>query len=84
MVPEDWRWKIISTHRSALNRQVTEAVLIQEMGKEITMLNSKLEFGANILTEATVTNSRGDKCEISSRKGDTGNCLLYTSDAADE
>ena len=50
---EDWRVSIISSHRGALNRQVTEAVSISKEGVE-NLLNSKSEFGANNITEITV------------------------------
>ena len=61
---EDWRSSIISSHFSALNRQVTEAVLISGNGedrrrKRIRLLNSKQEFGANLLLEVVVM--RGDQ-----------------------
>ena len=59
MKVEDWRSKITSTHLTALNRQVTEAVLISR-GKEGTkLLNNKQEFGANLLLEVVVM--RGDQ-----------------------
>ena len=55
----DWRSKITSTHLTALNHQVTEAVLISR-GKEGTnLLNNKQEFGANLLLEVVVM--RGDQ-----------------------
>ena len=37
-------FKVISHHRSALNRQVREAVLIRRRGGEGSLLNSKAEF----------------------------------------
>ena len=50
---EDWRISITSSHRGALNRQVTEAVSISNEGVS-NLLNSKMEFGANNLTELTI------------------------------
>ena len=44
---------MISSHRGALNRQVTEAVSISNEGVA-NLLNSKMEFGANNLTELTI------------------------------
>ena len=49
MKEEDWQSSILSTHTKALNRQVTEAVLISENGgggRTVKLLNSKQEFGA--------------------------------------
>ena len=46
----DWTTKILSSHRTALNRQVTEAMIISNEGLDI-LLNSKNEFGANNLPE---------------------------------
>ena len=55
MTGDDWKSKIISSHRTALNRQVTEAILIQEIDNEVNLLNSKNEFGANTLGELAIT-----------------------------
>ena len=56
----DWRSKVISTHFGALNRQVTEAVMIANGGGEgVRLLNNKQEFGANLLLEVVVM--RGDE-----------------------
>ena len=41
-----WKTKILSSHRTALNRQVTEATIISNEGVD-SLLNSKNEFGAN-------------------------------------
>ena len=46
----DWDIKIVSTHKSALNRQITEAIRISRVKKE-ELLNSKNEFGANNVPE---------------------------------
>ena len=61
MVEGDWRSSIISSHTKTLNRQVTEAVLISERGggkerggRTVRLLNSKLEFGANLILEVVV------------------------------
>ena len=62
MVEGDWRSSILSTHTKALNRQVTEAVLISGGGGErergggrpVRLLNSKQEFGANLMLEVVV------------------------------
>ena len=60
---EDWRSAVISTHFTALNRQVSEAVKISEGGGGrqggtggggVRLLNSKQEFGANLLLEVVV------------------------------
>ena len=45
-----WKTKILSSHRTALNRQVTEATIISNEGLDV-LLNSKNEFGANNLPE---------------------------------
>ena len=50
----DWIVKITSTHRGALNRQVTEGIRISNGGVE-NLLNSKNEFGANNFTEILLT-----------------------------
>ena len=50
---EDWRVTILSSHRGALNRQVTEAVSISKEGV-VNLLISNSEFGANNITEITV------------------------------
>ena len=50
---EDWKVTLTSTHRGALNRQVTEAVTISNEGLS-NLLNSKMEFGANNLSEIGV------------------------------
>ena len=50
---EDWRITLTSTHRGALNRQVTEAVKISNEGLG-SLLNSKNEFGSNNLSEIAV------------------------------
>ena len=47
---DDWIARITSTHRGALNRQVTEGIRISNEGVE-NLLNSKNEFGANNFTE---------------------------------
>ena len=39
---EDWRVSILSSHRRALNRQVTEAISISNEG--VNILNSKMEL----------------------------------------
>ena len=60
MVEGDWSSSIILTHIKALNRQVTEAVLISGGGGErgggrtVRLLNSKQEFGANLMLEVVV------------------------------
>ena len=61
---EDWKSSVVSTHLTALNRQVTEAVHISNGGenkrrREVRLLNSKQEFGANVLLEVVVM--RGDQ-----------------------
>ena len=45
-----WKTKILSSHRTALNRQITEATIISNEGVD-RLLNSKNEFGANNLPE---------------------------------
>ena len=47
MVIEDWKAKIISSHRTALGRQVTETVKIRDSGVTIILLNSKDRFSYN-------------------------------------
>ena len=49
----DWRVTVVSSHRGALSRQVKEAVSISNEGVD-NLLNSKMEFGVNNLTEITV------------------------------
>ena len=49
----DCRVTVVSSHRGALSRQVTEAVSISNEGVD-NLLNSKMEFGANNLTEITI------------------------------
>ena len=46
----DWKVEITSSHRSPLERQITEAVRIAKEPKD-NILNSKNEFGANNLPE---------------------------------
>ena len=58
MREEDWCSKVTSSHMKALNRQVTEAVRIAWKNKEVDLLNSKHEFGANLLMEVVIM--RGD------------------------
>mgnify|MGYP003328639593 CR=1 FL=1 len=57
MREEDWQSSILSTLTKALNRQITEAVLISEKGgggRTVRLLNSKQEFGANHMLEVVV------------------------------
>ena len=61
MVAGDWRVKIISSHCTALGRQVTEAVKIRDSDPTVLLLNSKMEFGANILTNVVAGNTRGEE-----------------------
>ena len=49
----DWEVKIVSSHRSALNRQVTETTRISREEKS-NILNSKNEFGSNNIPEIEV------------------------------
>ena len=67
MVDSDWGTKIISSHKTALNRQVTEATLIMEAEDSVTLLNSKNEFGANNLSEVAVR--RGDNVQGLTKRG---------------
>ena len=60
MLKEDWKVKIISSHRTALSRQVTEAVKIRDSEPHVILLNSKMEFGANTLTNVVAGNTRGE------------------------
>ena len=53
MTVRDWETKIISSHRTALNRQVTEATVISNEGVG-SLLNSKNEYGANNLAEMVI------------------------------
>ena len=46
----DWEIKLVSSHKSALNRQVTEATRISRE-KKADLFNSKQEFGSNNLAE---------------------------------
>ena len=63
----DWKSSILSSHFTALSRQVTEAVLISEKGggggggdgRPVNHLNSKQEFGANLILEMVIM--RGDQ-----------------------
>ena len=70
MTADDWKSRIVSSHRTALNRQVTEAILIQEINNEVNLLNSKNEFGANTLGELAITRGgqlvQGNKSSINS------------------
>lgn len=50
MRTSDWKTKILSSHRTALNRQVTEATIISNEGLD-SLLNLKNEFGTNNLPE---------------------------------
>ena len=50
MKTDDWKVEIVSSHRSPLNRQITEAVRIAREPKE-SILNSKNKWGANNLAE---------------------------------
>ena len=54
MSEKDWKSTITSTHKKALERQVTEAVTIAKGMKNVVLLNSKHEFGANLLNEVLV------------------------------
>ena len=59
MQEEDWSSKVTSTHFTALSRQLAEAVQIAEGKEGVRLLNSKQEFGANLLLEVMVM--RGDQ-----------------------
>ena len=50
---EEWGTSIVSVHRGALGRQVTEAVGISREGLKL-LLNSKIEFDLNNLSELVV------------------------------
>ena len=50
MTTDDWTFKAVSSHRTPLDRQVTEAVKIARVGKA-NLLNSKNEFGCNNIPE---------------------------------
>ena len=51
---EDWKSSITSSHRTALGRQVTEAMSIATGQSNVVLLNSKHEFGANAVNELVV------------------------------
>ena len=51
---EDWKSSITSSHRTALGRQVTEAMDIARGHSNVVLLNSKHEFGANAINELIV------------------------------
>ena len=51
---EDWKSSVTSSHRTALGRQVTEAMTIAAGHKNLVLLNSKFEFGANAVSELLV------------------------------
>ena len=54
MVEGDWKSSITSSHRTALGRQVTEAMPIAKGQPNVVLLNSKFEFGANAVSELVV------------------------------
>ena len=54
MKMEDWKSSITSSHRTALGRQVTEAMSIAKGHSNVVLLNSKHEFGANSINEIIV------------------------------
>ena len=70
MTADDWKSKIVSSHWTTLNRQVTEVILIQEINNEVNLLNSKNKFGANTLGELAITRGgqlvQGNKSNINS------------------
>ena len=69
---EHWKVTLTSSHHSALNRQVTEAVTISGEGLH-NLLNSKQEFGANNLTEIGVKRGvflAGDRGKRKEREGE--------------
>ena len=51
---EDWKPSITSSHRTALGRQVAEAMAIAKGHPNVVLLNSKQEFGANNINELLV------------------------------
>ena len=74
---DDWIVKITSTHRGALNRQVTEGIRISNEGVE-NLLNSKNEFGANNFTEIILTHGHkilGENKHKKRSRGEEGNNL---------
>ena len=60
MTTDDWSFKVVSSHNTPLDRQVTEAVKIARRGTA-NLLNSKNEFGCNNLPELRIQygNQRG-------------------------
>ena len=52
--PPDFTMKVISSHRSALSRQVMEAVRIRRRGGESNILNSKGEFNRSHISRLTL------------------------------
>ena len=51
---KDWKSSITSTHIGALGRQVTEAMSIASGQPGVVLLNSKHEFGANLVNEVVI------------------------------
>ena len=74
MVEGDWGSKVVSSHRGALSRQVTEGVRISSEGLD-SLLNSKNEFGANNLSELVVCVGNQTLLTVEKRRaggGETG------------
>ena len=47
--PPKFHFKVVSTHRTALNRQVREAIRIRKRGGAGAILNSRAEFNSSII-----------------------------------
>ena len=57
MDPPSFSFKIISSHRDCLSRQITEALYIEDQGN----MNRKTEFGSNHLYRMVVDCSHWEK-----------------------
>ena len=69
MTTKNWNFKILSSHQTPLDRQVTEAVKIARVGTG-TLLNAKNEFGCNNLPELQLQygNLRGTSGDFASKR----------------
>ena len=52
--PPQFQFKVVSYHRSALSRQVKEAVRIKQRGGESNILNSRSEYNRCHITRLVV------------------------------
>ena len=68
----DFRMKILSSHKSAFERQIREAVLIESNAGEYS-LNSKLEYSRSNIPKMKMKlgNKEEEECPFKKREQDT-------------